>query len=157
MTGPHYCGPPFQLNIIHPKIRYCWLHLEVPNIQMSCSDSTKWQSTRLVVPVMTTRATCPISWSAISSLCLPRILLLILSISIHISWSLSIFLSCPMGPQGDISCDAFNSSPSGQMAAISQTTLSNTFSWLKMLEFWLKFHWSLFLRVKLTIFQHWFR
>ena len=41
--------------------------------------------------------------------------------------------------------------------AISQTTLSNAFSWMKMLEFRLKFHWSLFLRVQLTIFQHWFR
>ena len=37
-----------------------------------------------------------------------------------------------------------------QMAAIFQTTFSNGFSWLT-------FHWSLFLRVKLTIFQHWFR
>ena len=28
---------------------------------------------------------------------------------------------------------------------------------MKMFEFRLKFHWSLFLRVQLTIFQHWFR
>ena len=41
--------------------------------------------------------------------------------------------------------------------AISQTTFSNAFSWMKLLEFWLKFHWNLFLRVQLTIFQHWFR
>ena len=33
-----------------------------------------------------------------------------------------------------------------KMAAISQTTLSNAFSWKKILEFRLKFHWSLFLR-----------
>ena len=44
-----------------------------------------------------------------------------------------------------------------KMAAFSQTTLSNTFSWMKILEFRLKFHWSLFPRVQLTIFQHWFR
>ena len=44
-----------------------------------------------------------------------------------------------------------------KMAAISQTTLSNSFSWMKMLEFRLKFHWNLFHRVQLTIFQHWFR
>ena len=44
-----------------------------------------------------------------------------------------------------------------KMAAISQTTLSNAFSRMKISEFWLKFHWSLFLRVWLTIFQHWFR
>ena len=43
-----------------------------------------------------------------------------------------------------------------KMAAFSQTTLSNAFSWMKILEFRLKFHWSLFLRVLSTIFQHWF-
>ena len=35
-----------------------------------------------------------------------------------------------------------------KMAATSQTTLSNTFSWMKMLEFRWKFHWSLCLRVQ---------
>ena len=44
-----------------------------------------------------------------------------------------------------------------KMDAISQTTFSNAFSWMKMLEYRLKFHWSLFLRVQLTISQHWFR
>ena len=44
-----------------------------------------------------------------------------------------------------------------KMAAVSQTTLSNALSWMKMLEFRLKFHWSLFLRVQLTTIQHWFR
>ena len=41
--------------------------------------------------------------------------------------------------------------------AILQTTFSNAISWMKMFEFRLKFHWSLLLRVQLTIFQHWFR
>ena len=41
-----------------------------------------------------------------------------------------------------------------KMAAVSQTTLSNASSWMKMLEFRLRFHWGLFLRVQLTIFQH---
>ena len=40
-----------------------------------------------------------------------------------------------------------------KMVAIFQTT----FSWMKMHEFWLRLHWNLFLRVQLTIFQHWFR
>ena len=40
------------------------------------------------------------------------------------------------------------------LAAFSQTTLSSAFSWMKMLEFRLKFHWSLFIRVQLTISQH---
>ena len=44
-----------------------------------------------------------------------------------------------------------------QMDAISQTTFSNAFSWMKMFEFRLKFHWRLFLRFQITIFQHWFR
>ena len=30
-------------------------------------------------------------------------------------------------------------------------------SWMKMLKYWLEFHWSLFLRIQLTIRQHWFR
>ena len=44
-----------------------------------------------------------------------------------------------------------------KMAAIFQTTFSDTFSWMKMYEFCLRFHWSLLLGVQLTIFQHWFR
>ena len=44
-----------------------------------------------------------------------------------------------------------------KMDAISQTPFSSAFSWMKIFEFRLKFHWSLFLRVQLTIFQHWFR
>ena len=47
-----------------------------------------------------------------------------------------------------------------KMAANFLTTISNTFSWLKIYEFRLRYHWSLLLRmlrVPLTIFQHWFR
>ena len=44
-----------------------------------------------------------------------------------------------------------------KMAAIFQMTFSSAFSSMKMLEFRLRFHWSLFLRVQLTIIQHWFR
>ena len=42
------------------------------------------------------------------------------------------------------------------MAAISQTLVSDAFSWIESFVFWLKFHWSLFLRVQLTINQQWF-
>ena len=38
-----------------------------------------------------------------------------------------------------------------KMGAIFQTAFWNAFSWMKMCEFWLKFYWSLFLRVQLTI------
>ena len=43
-----------------------------------------------------------------------------------------------------------------KMDAISQTIFSNTFSWMKIFQLLSKFHWSLFARVILTIFQHWF-
>ena len=44
-----------------------------------------------------------------------------------------------------------------KMDAISQTTISSVFSWMDIFEFRLKFHWRLFVRSKLTIFQHWLR
>ena len=73
---------------------------------------------------------------------------------------------CTTGTQQMLSCNCFKAPFTGwkvthwgreRMAAISQMTLSNAFSWMKIYEFWLKFHWSLFVRVQLTIFQHWFR
>ena len=44
-----------------------------------------------------------------------------------------------------------------KIATIFQTTFSEAFSWMKMYKLRLKFHWSLFPRVQLTVFQHWFR
>ena len=44
-----------------------------------------------------------------------------------------------------------------QIADIWQTTFSNVFLTMKLFEFRLKFHWSLFLGDQLTISQHWFR
>ena len=44
-----------------------------------------------------------------------------------------------------------------KMAAIFWMTFSNVFSSMKMYLFRLSFHWNLFLRVQLRIFQHWFR
>ena len=40
-----------------------------------------------------------------------------------------------------------------KMAAVFQTTFSSAFSWMKMYEFRLRFYWSLFPRVQLTISQ----
>ena len=54
-------------------------------------------------------------------------------------------------------CLTFNSSPLNKMAAILQMIFLDAFSWLKSFVFWLKFQWSLFLRVQLAINQHWFR
>ena len=47
--------------------------------------------------------------------------------------------------------------PLDKMTAISQMIFSVAFLWMKSCVFWLKFHWSLFLRVQWTITQHWFR
>ena len=44
-----------------------------------------------------------------------------------------------------------------KMAAVSQTTVWNAFSWMKMYQIWLRFHWSVIRREQITIFQHWFR
>ena len=40
------------------------------------------------------------------------------------------------------------------MAAILQTTFPNLFL-MKLYEFWSKFHWSLFIMIRLNIIQHW--
>ena len=44
-----------------------------------------------------------------------------------------------------------------KIATIFHVTFSNGFSWMKMFEFRLKFCWSLFLRVLLTVSRHCFR
>ena len=44
-----------------------------------------------------------------------------------------------------------------KMATILQMISPVAFLWMKSFVFWLKFHWRLFLRVQLTIYQHWFR
>ena len=44
----------------------------------------------------------------------------------------------------------FNSPPLHMMTTISQTILSNAFSWMKISVFWFQFHRSLFLRVQIN-------
>ena len=51
----------------------------------------------------------------------------------------------------------FNPHPLDKMAAISQTTFSIAFLWMKSSVIRFKFHWSLFTRVQLTATCHWFR
>ena len=48
-------------------------------------------------------------------------------------------------------------SPGTKWPPFWQTTISEAFSWMKMIEFLFQFHWNLFPGVKLTINQHWFR
>ena len=64
---------------------------------------------------------------------------------------------CPNRPEPDnsldqtyVTCMHINTLRPRQMDAISQTTFSNAFSWMKMFEFWLKFPWSLFPRVPIN-------
>ena len=58
------------------------------------------------------------------------------------TWSIfyKILIKHILGQVWDVSCE-FKTLRPGQMAAILQMTLSNTFSWMKMLEFRLEFHW----------------
>ena len=44
-----------------------------------------------------------------------------------------------------------------EIDAILQTIFWNALSWIKMLWFLYTFHWNIFPRVQLTIFQHWLR
>ena len=44
-----------------------------------------------------------------------------------------------------------------EIDAIVHTPCSNAFPWMKMYLLWLKFHWSLFPMVKLTMLQHWLK
>ena len=68
-----------------------------------------------------------------------------------------------------ITCDSYvNSFPKNQqccglsylpldkMATISQTIFWDAYSCMKSFVLWLKFNWSLLLRVQLTITHHWF-
>ena len=51
----------------------------------------------------------------------------------------------------------FNSSLPGLNGRHFAAEILKCILWIKSFVSWLKFHWSLFLRVKLTITQHWFR
>ena len=67
---------------------------------------------------------------------------------------LALLASCEGNPQIISGSPSLTHWGRDKTDAISQTPFSSAFSWMKMLEFRLIFHWSLFLRVKLTIFQH---
>ena len=54
-------------------------------------------------------------------------------------------------------CGILTHFPLAKIAGISQMPHSNAFSWMETFVFWFEFHWSLFLRVQLTLSHHWFR
>ena len=84
-----------------------------------------------------------------------------ISLGVRVCWVLLWIKAMAVGPgKPNVYMTSFsllNHWGRDKIDAISQTTFSNAFSWMKMFELRLKFHWSLFLRVQLTIFQHWFR
>ena len=51
----------------------------------------------------------------------------------------------------------FNALRPKQNGPYSPDDISNAFSWMKIIEFRLRFHWSLFLRFQFATVQHWFR
>ena len=65
--------------------------------------------------------------------------------------------NCNSRAHAGVRIKLINSLRPRQMDAISQTTFWNEFSWMKMHEYRLKCHWSLFPRAQLIISQHWFR
>ena len=54
-------------------------------------------------------------------------------------------------------CDELTHLPWTKWPTSWQTTISDAFSWMTMIEFWFEFHWSLFPGAQLTINQHLFR
>ena len=54
-------------------------------------------------------------------------------------------------------CNVLSHLPLDKMAAISQMTFCEEFSWMKRFKFQIDFSSSLFLRVQLILSQHWFR
>ena len=74
-------------------------------------------------------------------------------ISGHIYASIRVGFNIKMGPPPGV----LTHWGRDKMDTSSQIIFSNAFSWMKMHESCLRFHWSLFLKFELTIFQHRFR
>ena len=56
-----------------------------------------------------------------------------------------------------VKCNVLRHISIDNMTAISQTTSSNAFLWMKSLHIWFNLHRSLLLSVQFTIIQQWFR
>ena len=72
---------------------------------------------------------------------------------IYISWTMVTFSACDYVLQ----CISLTHWVRINIDVILQTTVSTACSWIKPYEFRLRFHWSLFLMIQSTIFQHWFK
>ena len=67
-----------------------------------------------------------------------------------------VFGTSAASPRSDL-CPLHHFEAETKWTSFRRRHFQTHFLWIKMLELLLKFHWSLFLGVKLTIFQHWFR
>ena len=70
------------------------------------------------------------------------------------SWTFHRFISSCLMSACMFNWKVWHIEAENKMATIWQTTRLDLFSWMKIVVFWLKFHWSLFLGVLLTIHQH---
>ena len=77
-------------------------------------------------------------------------------ISVH-WWQIAFVPFLSSTQLGNESVPSLNSFFPGQNGRHFADGISNTFSWMKMYWFRIKFHWHLFPMVQLAIFQHWFR
>ena len=93
-----------------------------------------------------------ISWSVLHT-CPLKVVYIVTYIIYHISLNPCNSFSTVCGQV----ISFINSSSPGQNGRFSQMLYSDAFSWMESFISWLKFHWSLFRRVQLTMTQLWFR
>ena len=99
--------------------------------------------------------TIKLIWNGAKSNILKRVVILVVNSPICVCFVN--FARIITSSYGLLLCQCLTCWGRDKMAAILQTAFSNAFSWMKMYEFLLKFLWSLFPRVQLTLIQHWFR
>ena len=104
---------------------------------------------------------CPRLSSSVGQSCFLSVSQCIIVIKLNTKWWLYLsFLHCEwfLGiPRIIQTLTEINSSPPGQNGSHFPANVFKCIFGMKTFVFWSEFHWSLFLRVQLTISQHWFR
>ena len=142
-TCPISHNAPFCNRYVHTCAHFCYkmVHCMVLNIERQKSRST-------LVQVVACCLTAPSHWLN--------------------SYGLIISEVCWHSPEGnltgyaqvsipDLSFEIVNSPPPKQNGRDFADVIFRCIFLMKNFVVWLKFHWSIFLRVRLTITQHWFR
>ena len=153
-----WCFPTFLITVIFSKICYV-LFLNLGTYQFLCLDGTHQHADQnnndmssfillvLILPYTSSNRVChPVATAGATIL-----------IFHHSGKSLALFWRNLRLSDLQMSTSDLTHWGRDKLDAISQTTLSNAFSWMTMLEFRVRYHWSLFPRDQLSIFQHWFR